>query len=964
MRQLYAILSIVCFFLLLVNPSFAQEVRSIDGSGNNLTNPEWGAAGSQFLRLTPVGYNDQVSSLAGPNRPNPRVVSNTLFSQDGILNDPLNLSDYTWVWGQFIDHDITFSIDNPNELIQILVPQGDPWFDPFGTGNSIIAMNRSATAPGTGSGVNNPRQHTNAITSFVDASAVYGSSLARASWLRTFVDGKMKTSAGNMLPYNTVTGEKADPIDPIAPHMDDAVGMSPKLFVAGDARANENPLLLSFHTLFVREHNRLCDELVIEHPDWTDEELYQHARRMVSGYIQSTVFDEWLPAMGVPLLEYSGYDPSVNPGISNVFSAAAFRLGHTLLNSNIMRLDNEGNVLPEGNLTLLQAFFNPSAVENGIGIDPYFKGMGVQVQQRMDGKVIDDVRNFLFGPPGAGGLDLASINITRGRERGIPDLNTVRQAVGLPVFQNFFELSNDPVVASVMQALYGDINDIDPWVGMLVETPMPNALFGETIMEIMKQQFTDLRDGDRFYFENDPGLSAAEVQLIKDAKLVDIIRRNTQISIMQDNVFEAMPHEMICLTQDPDSDVSGAILTEQGTEVPGVMMELFAEDFSVLLGSNETATAGDYLFEEIPTCETYIVRPYRNDDADIGVTTLDLVVLRSHILQTQPLTTAYKLIAADANNSGSISTSDMVEIRKVILNITDSYQNNTSWRFVESSYEFQDPLNPFNEDFPEYTTVMNLSDPVLADFVAIKVGDLNDSVDPEMNGEVEDRTNVEPLVFVAEDATLEAGEAYDVTFSAPDLAKYQAYQFTMNYEESELELVGLEAIDLDEFSADNYYVMPEAGAITMSWDGNTDNWEAAGQVFNVRFVAKRSGKQLSDLMQMNSRYTKAEAYSVDGRTTGVSLQFGNSSTDRVALYQNTPNPATDHTVIPFYLPQPKSVRLSLVDATGKEVWTYEGELTTGMHQIDLTPAGLSSGVYYYHLDTNDGRWSRKLVLAK
>ena len=277
----------VAVVLLLSSAVHAQEtsiltVRTIDGTENNLTNPDWGSAGDNLLRITDVGYSDGVSVPGGLDRPNPRNVSNVLFAQEGLKNDVRGLSDYTWVFGQFIDHDIGLTPDG-NEPAFIEVPRGDEWFDPGRSGNAIIPMMRNLFDPSTGTGPDNPRQHPNLITAFIDGSGVYGSDEERANWLRTFEDGKLKTSSGDLMPYNTVTGEIDSEVDHDAPEMDNPVGLTEKLFVAGDVRANENPLLAAFHILFVREHNRLCDELIIEHPDWTDEELYQHARRMVGG---------------------------------------------------------------------------------------------------------------------------------------------------------------------------------------------------------------------------------------------------------------------------------------------------------------------------------------------------------------------------------------------------------------------------------------------------------------------------------------------------------------------------------------------------------------------------------------------------------------------------------------------------------------------------------------------------------
>ena len=540
-----AVFFVPCFLSLASGNISAQDIRSFDGYGNNVANPTLGAAHESVLLIVPPAYSDSISAPAGIFRPGPREISNTIFAQSGLINNELTLSDYVWVFGQFIDHDLVLSENDVTEPILIPVPEGDEYMDPFGTGTAVIPMFRNQYDPSTGTSPDNPRQHINSITSFLDGSTVYGSDDARASWLRTFEGGKLKTSEGNLLPFDTRTGEFNDPRDPQAPFMANDVGSGTKLFVAGDIRANENPLLLAFHTLFVREHNRLCDQYQKLHPSWDDERMYQKARSTVTGLIQSVVYNEWLPSMGVHLPDYEGYDPGIDPRVSNVFATAAFRMGHTLLNGQLMRLDNEGNVIPYGNLSLRDAFFNPKEVLFAGGIEPYIKGMGVQIQQDLDCKVIDDVRNFLFGEPGQGGLDLASINIMRGRERGLPGFNEVREAFGLNGYDDFEDICGNEEVTGHFHDMYVIVEDLDPWVGMLAEDHMPSALFGETIMTIMLDQFRRLRDGDRFYYENDPGLPQSDKEEISNTRLSDIIRRNTNIVLMQDNVFYAMEHDDI-----------------------------------------------------------------------------------------------------------------------------------------------------------------------------------------------------------------------------------------------------------------------------------------------------------------------------------------------------------------------------------------------------------------------------------
>ncbi len=525
--------------MFMATQGFAQSNRTIDGYNNNLINKEWGSAGVNQLHPGAVGFADGISEPAGPNLPNPRFISNSLFMQNTLANDPRGLSAYCWVWGQFIDHDVTLVKDHPAEGLSIPIPAGDVFFDPAGTGTASIPIKRSGYDPLSGTGTDNPRQFVNSISAYIDASAVYGSDEQRAVWLRTFSDGKLKVSAGNLMPWNTTTGEYDAPIDATAPEMAMPLPFVQKWFVSGDVRANENPFLTSMHTLFVREHNRLCDVVKAEHPSWTEEQIYQHARKLVGGQLQAIVYEEWLPMMGIHLPPYGTYSLATNAGIMNVFSAAAYRYGHTTINSILVRMDNDGNYMPQGDILLRDAFFNPGATTAVGGIEPYLIGMATVVQQDFDCKVVDDLRNFLFGAPGAGGMDLTAINIERGRERGLPDYNTVRAEFGLEPVPGFSQMSSDPLMNQTMEFIYGDINKIDPWVGMLSENHMPNALYGETAKTIIEQQFLALRDGDRYYYENDPFISLEEKQWIKATKLADVIRRNTPVTIVQDEIFKA-----------------------------------------------------------------------------------------------------------------------------------------------------------------------------------------------------------------------------------------------------------------------------------------------------------------------------------------------------------------------------------------------------------------------------------------
>lgn len=522
-------------------PLLSQTNRSIDGTGNNQSFPEWGAGHTNLLYPGTVGYADGISEPAGAGLPHSRFVSNQLFAQSTLLNDTDGRSAYTWGWGQFIDHDVTFVENHPTEHVDIFVPPFDVFFDPAGTGTAVIPVARSAYDPASGTSTSNFRRHINSTTAFIDASAVYGPDQPRADWLRSHIGGKLKTSSGDMLPWNTTTGEADAPVDPNAPAMDMPFPFVDKLFVAGDFRANENPFLLGIHTLFVREHNRLCDEIANQNPNWTDEQIYQRARKLVGGQIAAITYEEWLPAIGLELPPYDGYKFFAHPGIMNEFSAAAFRYGHTTINHVMMRMDHDGNTMPQGNILLRDAFFNPNATMEVGGVEPCLQGMATVVQQDFDAKVIDDLRNFLFGAPGAGGMDLVAINIQRGRERGLPGYNTLRQNFGLPPVEDFSDINGDPLQAQMMAFVYGEVDNVDPWVGIVSEAHLPGSMFGETAIAIVGQQLEALRNGDRFYYENDPDLTPDDKAWLKQTRLSEVIRRNTGIEHLQENVFFAEP---------------------------------------------------------------------------------------------------------------------------------------------------------------------------------------------------------------------------------------------------------------------------------------------------------------------------------------------------------------------------------------------------------------------------------------
>ncbi|MCB0215685.1 MAG: hypothetical protein KDH92_03540, partial [Chloroflexi bacterium] len=491
-----------------------ETYRSIDGRGNNPLDPERGSAGTRLLRRTTPGYADGVSALAGPDRPNPRAISNRVADQAGAMPNRQGATSFLWQWGQFLDHDIDLTgAMLPVEPADIPVPDDDPLFPP----GSVIGFQRSVYDPGSGSDAGNPRQQINEITAFIDGSQIYGSDPLRADFLRLHDgSGRLKTSAGELLPFNTAG-------------LPNAGGPDPRLFVAGDVRANEQVGLTTMHTLFVREHNRLADQIRAAEPGLSGDAIYERARAMVGAELQVITYEEFLPlVLGEDALPpYAGYRPEVDPGIENFFSTAGYRIGHTMLPGMLLRLGADMQPIAAGDLPLREAFFRPDRLISEGGIEPILRGLGVQPTQAIDPYVVDDVRSFLFGAPGSGGLDLVALNIQRGRDHGLPGYNQARIDYGLAPVTRFEQVSSQPGIQRRLAEAYGSVDRMDAWVGGLAEDHMPGAMAGELFGRAMAEQFTRLRDGDRFWYQN--SFSGAELEALERTRLRDVILRNTTI---------------------------------------------------------------------------------------------------------------------------------------------------------------------------------------------------------------------------------------------------------------------------------------------------------------------------------------------------------------------------------------------------------------------------------------------------
>lgn len=501
--------AVVGMCLCATTQALLLDVRSFDGSGNNLTHPEWGKANTALLRKAePPDPYKSAKAPVSPG-PNPRDISNAIASQKMTAPKESKLTGMVWQWGQFVDHDIDLTHSGVEYGVAPITVT-DP-ADPLSPGPIPFTRSQFLQLDGVG------REQVNSISTYIDASVVYASDGATAAALREPNSAKLKVGDDNLLPTD-----------------------SDGFFVAGDVRVNEQLGLTSMHTLFMREHNRLVDVIHREQPDLSHDDVYQIARKTVGAEIQKITYEEFLPALlgdMAPRAADFEYDATINPTIANEFSTALYRFGHSMLPANLLVIDDMG----DSYVALRDAFFNPDLLKNQPTlVAGVLNGLSVQNTEVVDTRLVDDVRSFLFGPPGAGGLDLASLNIQRGRDHGLPGYNAVRLAYGLLPADSWAGVTSDPELQAALEAIYGSVDAMDVWVGGLAEDHMPGASVGELVATAIIEQFTRLRDGDRFFYFYDedwwsPDIAAAVD--IHSMRLSDIIVANTQMTTMRSNVF-------------------------------------------------------------------------------------------------------------------------------------------------------------------------------------------------------------------------------------------------------------------------------------------------------------------------------------------------------------------------------------------------------------------------------------------
>lgn len=551
---------------------FHKKYRSMTGTCNNLQNPTWGASNTGFRRILkpiyengfsqPVGWRKGVKYY-GFEKPSARLVSTTVIATETITPDEY-ITHMVMQWGQFLDHDLdhaTPSVSSQSwdgidckkscDYAAPCFPMDVPPNDPRIKNRRCIDFVRSSAVCGSGMtsvffDTIQPREQINQLTSYIDASQVYGFNDDLGRNLRDFTTdrGKLRTGLRQpnrkpLLPYAENQGVdcRRDPAE-----------SDINCFVAGDIRANEQVGLLAMHTLFMREHNRIAGELHQINPTWNGDTLYHEARKIVGAQMQHITYKHWLPFIlgeeGMKILgNYQEYNPNLNPTISNVFATAALRFGHSLINPVLHRLNGSFEPIPQGHLPLHKAFFSPWRLVDEGGVDPLLRGLYATAAKlkKPNENLNTDLTEHLFTIAHAVSLDLAAMNIQRSRDHAIPGYLEWRAFCNMSIPQTFDDLRNeikDHNVRKALENLYGHPGNVDVWVGGILEDQIEGAKIGPLFRCLLIEQFRRLRDGDRFWYENPSTFKPEQLTQIKQTSLARLLCDNgDSITDITRNVF-------------------------------------------------------------------------------------------------------------------------------------------------------------------------------------------------------------------------------------------------------------------------------------------------------------------------------------------------------------------------------------------------------------------------------------------
>ena len=410
-------------------------------------------------------------------------------------------------------------------------------------------------------------------------------------------------------------------------------------------------------------------------------------------------------------------------------------------------------------------------------------------------------------------------------------------------------------------------------------------------------------------------------------------------------------------------NIAGQIMTEELEMIDNVEVTIMSGDISY--PQMNMAQSGEFAFTDLTAFEDYEITPAKDIDYLNGVSTLDLVMIQRHILGAVYLDSPYKIIAADIDNSETITAIDLIELRKLILGIYNEFPLNDSWRFVDASHTFVDETNPF--PYPEAILYTDLAvDQMASNFMGVKIGDVNGSVQANFNStSVEKRSN-DSYEIAIQNAATEKGNTR-IQFVAQEDIDVAGIQLTLDMSSNNQEIIAVIPMTLDISNENIAWDRIADGQLVMSWNGVSDVAIVEGEIL---FEVLLSGSGIGSPVQLMDGPLSSEVYESTGQEIEVreiTITDRTSQAQDIAfsVNQNVPNPFKDETVIEFVLPTDSQVTFNVTDQNGRTIYSKTNNYNAGNQQIVVQADDLNaSGVLYYQLSTEQYTTTKRMIIIR
>jgi len=400
------------------------------------------------------------------------------------------------------------------------------------------------------------------------------------------------------------------------------------------------------------------------------------------------------------------------------------------------------------------------------------------------------------------------------------------------------------------------------------------------------------------------------------------------------------------------AEVSGKATKEDNEEIESVTVELRGSEQNPV----STDKSGNYKFDAAAVGGNYQIVPTKNGDDMNGVSTLDIVMIQRHILGIEKLKTPYQILAADANNSNTVTAADLIELRKLVLGINQKLSNSGSWRFIDKTLKFNNMEDPWTTTFVDKYMIDKLSGNMKVDFMGIKVGDVNGNAKSKnLATSTESRNN---CTLNADDRIIQKGEVLEVPIKM--LLPEMVYGMQASLQTQEFLVRDVKAAKM-KISKDQIFITPskELKLSLSTPDGVQLN--EGDELMILELEALRDGK-LSEMLKVGTSLI-SEIYTSGMESKNVTLTWRDKPMSRFDILSSAPNPWNTHTVLGFDIPQDGQVTLKVTDYTGRQVLSLREQYRAGHNEIQINRADIGhAGVYVYEIRYGDKVLGGKMIV--